>query len=78
MSDTLISYKRLAQIVSGVYWSDVYPLKSALNAIDDYISRFRLHPLWITEASRNLEEGNQVRSPRNIFGSGESSRYGRL
>ena len=50
-----------------VYWSDVYPLKAALTIVDDYISRFRSHPLWITEASRNLEEVNQVRSAQEYL-----------
>ena len=35
------------------YWSNVYPMQQALNVLDDYISRFRYKPIWITEASNN-------------------------
>ncbi len=35
------------------YWSNVYPMQLALNVLDDYISRFRFKPIWITEASNN-------------------------
>jgi hypothetical protein len=35
------------------YWSNVYPMELALNVLDDYISRFRYKPIWITEASNN-------------------------
>lgn len=36
-----------------VYWSSVYPLAAALNVLDDYITRFRFKPIWVTEASNN-------------------------
>ena len=36
-----------------IYWSHVYPMEWALNVLDDYISRFRYKPIWITEASNN-------------------------
>jgi hypothetical protein len=36
-----------------LYWSNVYPLERALDTLDDYISRFRFKPIWITEASNN-------------------------
>ncbi len=35
------------------YWSNVYPMSKALDVLDDYISRFRYKPIWITEASNN-------------------------
>ncbi|WP_420631612.1 peptidoglycan DD-metalloendopeptidase family protein [Candidatus Leptofilum sp.] len=35
------------------YWSNVYPMSRALDVLDDYISRFRYKPIWITEASNN-------------------------
>ncbi|MCB0006919.1 MAG: hypothetical protein KDE04_10710, partial [Anaerolineales bacterium] len=35
------------------YWSHVYPMSRALDVIDDYISRFRSTPIWVTEASNN-------------------------
>ena len=35
------------------YWSNVYPMARALDVLDDYISRFRFKPIWITEASNN-------------------------
>jgi hypothetical protein len=35
------------------YWSNVYPMQLALNVLDDYISRFRYKPIWVTEASNN-------------------------
>ena len=35
------------------YWSNVYPMDWALDVLDDYISRFRYKPIWITEASNN-------------------------
>jgi hypothetical protein len=35
------------------YWSNVFGMERALEWVDDYISRFRDHPLWVTEASRN-------------------------
>ncbi len=36
-----------------LYWSKVYPLEKSLDVLDDYLSRFRGMPLWITEASNN-------------------------
>jgi len=36
-----------------LYWSNYYPMKQALGVLDDYISRFRNHSIWITEASHN-------------------------
>lgn len=36
-----------------IYWSSVYPLANALGVVDDYISRFRFKPIWVTEASNN-------------------------
>jgi hypothetical protein len=36
-----------------IYWSDVYPMQRALDVLDDYISRFRSIPIWISEASNN-------------------------
>lgn len=36
-----------------LYWSAVAPLPGALDVLDDYISRFRFKPLWVTEASNN-------------------------
>lgn len=35
------------------YWSSVYPMSRAVDVLDDYISRFRFMPIWITEASNN-------------------------
>lgn len=35
------------------YWSNIYPMDRALDVLDDYISRFRFKPIWITEASNN-------------------------
>ncbi len=36
-----------------LYWSNVYPMEWSLNVLDDYISRFRYKPIWVTEASNN-------------------------
>ena len=36
-----------------IYWSNVYPMQTALRVLDDYISRFREEPIWVTEASNN-------------------------
>lgn len=36
-----------------IYWSTVYPMDWALNVLDDYISRFRYKPIWVTESSNN-------------------------
>jgi len=36
-----------------LYWSSVSPLKDALDVLDDFISRFRFKPIWVTEASNN-------------------------
>ncbi|MCB8985505.1 MAG: peptidoglycan DD-metalloendopeptidase family protein [Ardenticatenaceae bacterium] len=36
-----------------LYWSNVYPMDWSLNVLDDYISRFRYKPIWVTEASNN-------------------------
>lgn len=36
-----------------IYWSNVYPMETALGVLDDYISRFREEPIWVTEASNN-------------------------
>ena len=44
------------------YWSHVYPMSRALDVVDDYISRFRSKPIWITEASNN--KGNTTPEQR--------------
>ena len=36
-----------------LYWSNVYPMSNSLQVLDDYISRFRNTPIWVTEASNN-------------------------
>ncbi|MEM9774504.1 MAG: peptidoglycan DD-metalloendopeptidase family protein [Chloroflexota bacterium] len=36
-----------------LYWSEIYPMSKALEVLDDYQSRFRNRPVWITEASNN-------------------------
>jgi uncharacterized protein YwbE len=36
-----------------IYWSNVYPMETALGVLDDYIARFRYKPIWVTEASNN-------------------------
>ncbi len=36
-----------------LYWSSVYPMSRSLDVLDDYISRFRFKPIWVTEASNN-------------------------
>ncbi len=36
-----------------LYWSNVYPISESLRVLDDYISRFRNTPIWVTEASNN-------------------------
>lgn len=36
-----------------LYWSSVYPMATSLAVLDDYISRFRFKPIWVTEASNN-------------------------
>jgi hypothetical protein len=36
-----------------IYWSNIYSMETALNVLDDYISRFRFKPIWVTEASNN-------------------------
>ncbi len=36
-----------------LYWSTVYPMQKSLDVLDDYISRFRNKPIWVTEASNN-------------------------
>ncbi|HID54739.1 MAG TPA: hypothetical protein EYP41_22220, partial [Anaerolineae bacterium] len=36
-----------------LYWSHVYPMQWSLDVLDDYISRFRFKPIWVTEASNN-------------------------
>ncbi len=36
-----------------IYWSNVHPMAWGLNVLDDYISRFRYKPIWVTEASNN-------------------------
>lgn len=35
------------------YWSNVYSIERAIDVLDDYISRFRFTPIWVTEASNN-------------------------
>jgi hypothetical protein len=35
-----------------LYWSHVYNMNKALDVLDDFSSRFRDHPIWITEAGR--------------------------
>jgi hypothetical protein len=36
-----------------IYWSNNFSMQEALSILDDYISRFRDRPIWITEAGRN-------------------------
>ena len=36
-----------------IYWSNTYSMRQALAVLDDYMSRFRAKPIWITEASHN-------------------------
>jgi hypothetical protein len=36
-----------------LYWSAVAPMNFALSTLDDYITRVRFKPLWVTEASNN-------------------------
>ncbi|MCA9973954.1 MAG: hypothetical protein KC425_27270, partial [Anaerolineales bacterium] len=36
-----------------IYWSHVYAMETALGVLDDYITRFREVPIWVTEASNN-------------------------
>ncbi len=36
-----------------IYWSNVYPMSTAVGVLDDYIARFRFKPIWVTEASNN-------------------------
>jgi hypothetical protein len=36
-----------------IYWSNIYPMQRGLDVLDDYISRFRYKPIYITEASNN-------------------------
>ncbi|MCB8952006.1 MAG: peptidoglycan DD-metalloendopeptidase family protein [Ardenticatenales bacterium] len=36
-----------------LYWSNVFPMSQTLTMLDDYISRFRFKPIWVTEASNN-------------------------
>lgn len=36
-----------------LYWSDIFPLLSALAVLDEMIGRFPAKPIWITEASYN-------------------------
>jgi uncharacterized protein YwbE len=36
-----------------IYWSNVYPMETALGVLDDFIARFRYKPIWVTEASNN-------------------------
>ncbi len=36
-----------------IYWSNIYPMQWGLDVLDDYISRFRYKPIYVTEASNN-------------------------
>jgi hypothetical protein len=36
-----------------LYWSAVAPMNFALSTLDDYITRVRFKPIWVTEASNN-------------------------
>ncbi len=36
-----------------LYWSAVAPMGMALTVLDDYITRVRFKPIWVTEASNN-------------------------
>ena len=40
-------------LAAHLYWSNIYPMSRAIDVLDDYISRFRNKPIWITEASNN-------------------------
>lgn len=44
-----------------LYWSQVAPVSMALGVLDDYISRFRFKPIWVTEASNNKEGAPSVK-----------------
>jgi hypothetical protein len=49
-----------------IYWSAVYPMKTAIGVLDDYISRFRFKPIWVTEASNN-KAGTTVAQKANQY-----------
>ena len=36
-----------------IYWSAIYPMQRGLDVLDDYITRFRYKPIYVTEASNN-------------------------
>jgi hypothetical protein len=36
-----------------LHWSQIAPMPQALNVLDDYISRFRFTPMWVTKAGNN-------------------------
>jgi hypothetical protein len=36
-----------------LYWSAISPFRNAVAVLDDYISRFRFKPIWVTEAGNN-------------------------
>lgn len=44
-----------------LYWSRAAPVSLALNILDDYISRFRFKPIWVTEASNNKSGSPSVK-----------------
>ena len=49
------------------YWSDVYPMSRALDVVDDYISRFRARPIWVTEASNNGKSASPEQRAREYL-----------
>jgi hypothetical protein len=50
-----------------VYWSDYQPMSRALEVLDDYISRFRFHPIWVTEASRKVKPVNPAQTAQDYL-----------
>ncbi len=50
-----------------LYWSQYQPMSRALETLDDYISRFRFHPIWVTEASYKSNSPNPAQMAQDYL-----------
>ncbi len=50
-----------------IYWSRVYPMAQALAVLDDFMTRFRGHTIYITEASNNDQHASAEDKARDYI-----------
>lgn len=50
-----------------LYWSNIYPVQRALELLDDYTTRFRGYPIFITEAANNDPQARPMQQAREYI-----------